>query len=179
MRPITKVLIALGLITTITGLSFAGYGQWRKMPLASTSTTKASHPTSEKLTSQGWEKVGKKDYQGAISDFTQAQKINPKDVFAYFSRGVIYSKIGDHKKADTVFTQGLQIQPKDAGLHYGRATAREQLGDTQGAMQDYRQLVNLVPHNSLDYTMRGKARFKLGNIKGANEDFEKAKKTIP
>lgn len=177
MRSIATVLIVLGVITTVTGLSFTVYSQWRKTASASANfTTKAGQLTSKDLTIRGWEKVRKQDYQGAISDFNQALHINPKDVFAYFSRGQIYTEIGDYRKAEANFTQGLRIDPNNGGLHYGRAKAREKLGDTQGAMQDYRQVLSVNPHNSLAYHIRGYSRFKVGNIKGAIEDFEKAKK---
>jgi tetratricopeptide (TPR) repeat protein len=130
---------------------------------------------SQSLMRRGWEKVGKQDYRGAITDFTQAMRLDPKAVYPYFSRGTLYSRLGDHARAFLDFTQGLKVDPTDHGLYYGRALAREQLGDQSGALEDFRNVLTLKPEDALSYMVRGIARSKTGDKQGAIEDLELSK----
>ena len=44
---------------------------------------------------RGKSKQKTNDYKGAIEDFTKAIKFNPKDVAAFFLRGISKDKLGD------------------------------------------------------------------------------------
>ena len=58
----------------------------------------------------------KGQYNMAISDFSKAIEINPKDAAAYYSRGITYFIINEYDKAWNDFKQaqtlGGQIHPE-------------------------------------------------------------------
>lgn len=135
----------------------------------------SSQITSTSLTTSGWQKVGRQDIKGGIADFTAAMRLNPKDGYAYFSRGMVYSKIGNYQQAIADFTKGLEVSPGDPGMYYGRAVAREKAGDSKGALTDYRQVVSKPADTSLGFRIRGLSRLKVGDPKSAIQDFEKAR----
>ena len=52
----------------------------------------------EKYFKLGEQKYNKKDYQGAIADYDKAIELNPKDVRAYYNRGVAKSDSSSNTK---------------------------------------------------------------------------------
>jgi Flp pilus assembly protein TadD len=58
-----------------------------------------------------YEKKG--DYGGAIADFTEAIRLDPKDAWAYHGRGLAYEKKGDKAKADEDFAQAKKLGYKE------------------------------------------------------------------
>ena len=53
----------------------------------------------------------KKDYNSAISDFTQSIALNPNDANAYFARGWNYQKRGDLNGAIADYNQAIKLDP--------------------------------------------------------------------
>jgi len=50
-----------------------------------------------------------KDYQGAISDFTEAIEIYPKDAHAYTIRGEAKKSLEDHEGAESDFQKAKEF----------------------------------------------------------------------
>lgn len=103
----------------------------------------AQAPTAEGLFLKGVDKVQKKDYQGAINDYTQAIKINPQYAEAYYNRGNARLELKDYQEAINDFNQAININPKYIYAYSSRGTARSALGDIQGATNDMLQAQEL------------------------------------
>jgi tetratricopeptide (TPR) repeat protein len=71
-------------------------------------------PDANAYYSRGVAHYNKGDNDRAIADFSQAIKLNPKNVQAYVARGDVYSKKGDDDRAIADFTQAIQLDPKNA-----------------------------------------------------------------
>ena len=55
-----------------------------------------------------------KDYQGAISDYTKAIKIDPNDADYYYNRGNSNRELGDLKGACTDWRKAAELGDTDA-----------------------------------------------------------------
>ena len=54
------------------------------------------------------------DFAGAIEDYTQVIKINPKDSDAFFNRANIKKEIGDMRSACEDWKKGAELGDEDA-----------------------------------------------------------------
>ncbi|KAF3889500.1 MULTISPECIES: tetratricopeptide repeat protein [Nostocales] len=96
---------------------------------------------------RGEEKAKKGDYQGAIAEFNQFLRLNPRGFKAYYGRGLARQKLGDKKGAMADFDLYLQFHPNDSEAHYYRGLLRLELGDYQGAITDYSHAMQSTPDN--------------------------------
>jgi tetratricopeptide (TPR) repeat protein len=133
----------------------------------------------DKYFSLGHECFNKKDYKGAIDDWTQAININPNYAGAYNNRGITRSELGDNQSAIDDFTQAININPNCADAYCNRGNAHSELGDNQSAIDDYTQAININPNYAAAYQNRGNARYELGDKQGAIDDYTQATKIHP
>ena len=56
-------------------------------------------------------------FRGAISDYTKAIKINPKDGDAYYGRGYAKEMLKDFNGALSDYTKATKLIPKNADLY--------------------------------------------------------------
>lgn len=94
-----------------------------------------------------------KDYQGAISDFTQAIERKPDYVDAYNNRGIIYDDLKDYQKAIADYNRAIQIQPDYAHAYYNLGQSYRALGEKQKALESYQKAAELYKQqeNTEDY----------------------------
>ena len=66
--------------------------------------------------------------EDALSDCTQALRLNPDDSSTLDSRGLVYVKLGQYDSAIADYDAALKLNPKLAGSLYGRGTAEAKKG---------------------------------------------------
>jgi tetratricopeptide (TPR) repeat protein len=123
---------------------------------------------------QGVEKEAQGNRQGAISDYNEAIRLNPRLFATFFSRGNVRSALGDKQGATADFDKSIQLNPNFIFAYNNRGLARVELGDKTGAIADYDKVIQLNPSYSIAYNNRGGARSQLGDERGAIKDFDKA-----
>ena len=64
------------------------------------------------------------DMKGAIQDYTEDIRLDPKDSWAYERRGSARSFLGDRKGAIADFEKAIQLDPNCAWAYYGLGNAR-------------------------------------------------------
>jgi tetratricopeptide (TPR) repeat protein len=89
-------------------------------------------------------KHDRKDYEGAIADYTQAIRINPNYAEAYNNRGWVRNRAGDFQGAIADLNQVIRINPNDANAYFSRGLARSDLGDKQGVIADCQKAAQLA-----------------------------------
>ena len=107
---------------------------------------------------KGKKSLEKRDYNAAITAFTEVIRLDPKCAAAYYDRGTAYNGKGvvdlvesirhgnltaayysageNFVNADVDFTKGICLDPRVADVYYGRHVAYTQQGDwlAEGAM---------------------------------------------
>ena len=88
---------------------------------------------------RGQEYYLKKDYDRAISDASQAIRIDAKAaILAWGNRGNARSMTGETDAAIADYTQAIKLDPKFTAAYTGRGMERQKKGDTKGALADYK-----------------------------------------
>jgi tetratricopeptide (TPR) repeat protein len=105
----------------------------------------------DKYISLGDECIVKEDYQGAISNYSQALQINPKNAQIYFKRAEIHDQLGNFRDAINDYSQAIYINPKDAYSYNNRGIIYEKFGYIDYATNDYEKALKINPKEAVVY----------------------------
>lgn len=72
----------------------------------------------------------------AILDLDQALDINPRLVYAWFNKGVIFYNLGDYTSAMQAFSEAISLDPTLGSAYYNRGLAYMQMGNRKAAFAD-------------------------------------------
>jgi tetratricopeptide (TPR) repeat protein len=117
--------------------------------------------------------AGKK---AALQELSQAIKLNPRYMIAYFMRALVYEQLSDPAKAVADYNQTIAINPKFADAYNNRGLLKdEKFNDVPGALADYGQTIALYPQFAYAYYNRGNLKYrKLQDYRGALADYNQA-----
>ncbi|MFN6563827.1 MAG: tetratricopeptide repeat protein [Nostoc sp. ChiSLP01] len=135
---------------------------------------KSQSSAENKLYQEGVNKYDIANYEGAVQDFSQLIKLEPKNALAYNKRGDAYYRLGDYEQAQADSSQAILLNPQDANAYYDRGFALYELGKYKEAIADYTQTIKLNSQDAYAYYGRGLARIQIKDNKGALGDFTKA-----
>jgi tetratricopeptide (TPR) repeat protein len=109
----------------------------------------------------------------AIQDFSNAIRLNPKYVTAYFVRAIIYGQLQEFQRCLSDYNQAIALNPKYAEAYNNRANLKkDNLNDYQGAMADYNQAIKADPRLPEAYNNRGLLKYtKFNDFRGALADY--------
>ncbi len=119
------------------------------------------------------------DYNGAISGYTEAIRIDPNYIAAYFNRASAKSNLGDYHGAIDDYTEVIRLNPNSEYAYSNRASTKSNLGDYHGAIDDYTEFIRLDLNNEYAYFDRGNAKFNLGDKQGAISDYTEVIRLYP
>lgn len=103
------------------------------------------------------------EYDQAISEFTKAVEMNPKDSGAYKNRGAAYMNKGQYDQAISDYTKALEINPKDAEAYSIRGRAYYFKGKYEKSWEDLNKAEDLgyeVPPEFFDDLWKALGRRK-------------------
>ena len=106
----------------------------------------------------------------AIDSYTEEIQQNPKDVEAYFHRGLMYSG-KDNDKAVADFSMVIQLEPNKARGYLHRGIAYRDAGQYDKAVQDFDKAISMEPQNALNYLNRATAYYLAKNYDKARADY--------
>jgi tetratricopeptide (TPR) repeat protein len=121
----------------------------------------------------GCDKVFRKNYLGAIADFSWAIKRDSGFLQAYENRGVAKYYLKDYRGAIADFTKALEINPDDYNTFGRRGWAKLRLQDCSGAIADFTKAIESSLDAAQFYNARGQAKYYLHDYHGAMADFNK------
>jgi S1-C subfamily serine protease len=92
---------------------------------------------------QAVSKFKQKDFEGAITAYTQAIEKNLNYAEAYNGRGDARFRKGDKSGALADYSEAIKLNPNFANAYFNRARTYSNLKDKQKAIADYQQAANL------------------------------------
>lgn len=114
------------------------------------------------------------DYTGAVADYTQVIRLNPKEAIAYNNRGLAHFDLGNVEAALADFSQGIYLDPQHFVLYCNRGWLYAEAGALPEAIADFNAAVTLNSNSPIAYFYRGTLRQKQGNWRSALADFNRA-----
>jgi tetratricopeptide (TPR) repeat protein len=128
------------------------------------SGTTSNRSLSRMYVQRGRERLNRKDFQGAVADFTQALRFTPNDGNILGARGMVLAILQDYRGAMADLDLAIRLNPGNPSLYYGRGVVRERLQDSRGALSDYEQALRLKPGYSDASERRERLSRKFDNV---------------
>jgi tetratricopeptide (TPR) repeat protein len=96
---------------------------------------------------EGVEKYSTKDFQGALENFSAAEKTMSEDERVAFNKGASYFKMNDFKTAQKYFEKSLGGNDKELKVKslYNLGNTFAKLGDKKSALRSYRNSLAIDP----------------------------------
>jgi tetratricopeptide (TPR) repeat protein len=143
---------------------------------APTATTSPPSSVAEFYNNRGDEFFQRKDYDKAISDYSQAILLNPKYGTAYDNRGLAYYYTKNYDKAISDYSEAIRLSPVDSVLYYNRGLAYYYSKDYDKAISDFNEAIrwNPLEPDADEYCARGLAYHYSKDYDKAISDFNEA-----
>jgi len=135
--------------------------------------------TATTLVEQGLQKYEKRDYDGAIADYTEAIRIDPNGANAYYNRGIVYFDKNDYDRAVADYTQAIRINSNYADAYNNRGIAYANKYDYDRSIADYTQAIRLNPNYANAYINRGISYYYKNDYDRAIADYTQAIRINP
>lgn len=132
-----------------------------------------------RLVNTGYSRARSGDYNGAIRDYTEAIRLAPEYIRAYFNRGSAYRHVGEYERAIADYTDAIRLDPEHARAYNNRCWTYALLRRAQEALADCDQSLRLEPDSAATLDSRALAYWLLGEQDKARQDLERARKLDP
>jgi tetratricopeptide (TPR) repeat protein len=109
----------------------------------------------------------------AIPYFSQRIEQNPKDVFAYNARAILWKDKKEYDKALADWTQAIRMDPMQAVHYHNRGAMWAARQEHEKALADFNEALRLKPDYVLSYRLRGQSCLALKEYDKALADFNK------
>ncbi|OGK10573.1 MAG: hypothetical protein A2W80_18870 [Candidatus Riflebacteria bacterium GWC2_50_8] len=117
-------------------------------------------------------------FDEAISDFTQAIAINPREMAAYSSRSIAYEKIGRHEDAQSDIRKAEELKKTDPIAPYNEGIGHLTAGRFKDAIRAFSLAIMYKPDFAQAYNNRSIAYQRDGQLANARLDEVKAQELL-
>jgi tetratricopeptide (TPR) repeat protein len=114
------------------------------------------------------------EFEKAIAELNEAQKLNPELPRLYYSQGLCYYKLGRNREAIDAFEKELSRRPQDFTTNYYLALLQESEGNLDAARQRLDAALKVSPEAVETNALLGKILVKQGRDAEALAPMEKA-----
>ncbi len=119
--------------------------------------------------------IGKEPNEALLVHFyDKAIEENPKNVYAYFKRGIYNESLKKEKEAEADYTSAIKIIGNFEPAYYRRGTLLSEKGRYTEAIVDLTTAIALSPSHAQAYNNRAYTYFKMGKLDLAQEDIKTA-----
>ena len=115
-----------------------------------------------------------KQYKDALADIDLSLKMKPNFPNAYYLRGNIKDKMGDHDGAIRDFTKEVVFNPDCFKCYYNLGNVYTEKKDYTLAIEMFAKCIAIEPGFSEAYNNSGIAKYKMKDRAGACADWKKA-----
>ncbi|MFK4661338.1 tetratricopeptide (TPR) repeat protein [Bradyrhizobium ottawaense] len=115
-----------------------------------------------------------KDFDGAIADFAEAEKIDPAAPQIASNRCITYGMMGRYAQALADCNGLIERQPKNVFAINNRADVSMMKGDLDAALKDYNTAIQINPNNIRAHSGRGQIYERKKDLAQARADFRAA-----
>jgi len=123
----------------------------------------------------------KKDYSGAISNYSKVIELNPNSELALYNKGTALASLAKFVKAIADFDKVIELNPDSVSAFVSRGSIRRVMEEYDTAIADYNEAIKIDPDNANAYYNRGLTYYIKGlakkennvDLKGSKRDFEK------
>lgn len=122
----------------------------------------------------------RQEFDRAITDYSDAIKLDPQYAHAYLNRGHVYASKGDVPHALADLGRSIQLDPQEPVAYANRGIVyRLDKHDDDAAIADLTQAIKLDAKNGDSYYQRGLAYADKGDNARAVDDYDVALKLAP
>ena len=126
------------------------------------------------LARRGWARSNTGHLDEAISDYTEAIRLNRDNEAAFCGRADILCAISEYGHAISDYDEAIRLDPSYAAAYNGRGVACHYMMEYDSAVNDYSEALLVTPCDDAVYTNRGETYRLLGQYENAVEDFKTA-----
>ncbi len=125
---------------------------------------------------RAYQRLQKNDLKGALEDYDEVVRLEPKDEENYINRGLVKEKMNDLPGAMADFSKAIEINAKNekAWLSHGNIKSRQT--HWQDAVDDYSVAITLLPDYKIAFYNRAIAHQNGGQSADACADLKTAEK---
>ena len=106
-------------------------------------TLKLNSNFTEAYINRGIALMGKENYIRALSDFIQAEKLQPDNYLIYYNRGNLFGKLKKYDEAIKEFSISINLNINYAPAYYGRGIAECYNNTKELGCTDFQKALNL------------------------------------
>jgi tetratricopeptide (TPR) repeat protein len=121
----------------------------------------------------------KNDFERALTDQTEAIRLNPKEPHLYSNRGVTLRSKGDHDLALADYAEAIKRSPKNAWFYNNRGITYREKNDLALALIDLEDAVRLDGKQTTFLLNRATILREMGDLDRSLEDLNRAIKLDP
>ncbi len=118
------------------------------------------------LSNRGLGYLRNKEYDKSIIDFSEALLINPKNPYAFNSRGEAWREKGNTERALADFAEALNVDPSFTAAYYNRGVTFERQNNSAAAKTEYQKALDQTGDRAIDKWARDNARTRLTALGG-------------
>jgi tetratricopeptide (TPR) repeat protein len=116
---------------------------------------------------RGAEYGSRGDYDRAISDLSEAIRLNPRYVDAWRHRGAALLRKTEYEQGIADLTEAIRLDPRNVEAYTERGTAYANAGDAERAFADYNAAIRANPRYRFAYYHRAR-------LYGTRQDYARA-----
>ena len=164
--------LAIHNLATVKSISGEGESAEKLLSEAIEKNDKLPYPRAERA----YQRLQKNDLVGALEDYNEVIKLDPKEAENFINRGLVKERMKDHDDALDDFSQAIKLDDKDPKAWACHGNVLSKLGRWKEAVEDYTVALSHDPKYGHALFNRGIAHQNTGNKSAACADLKAALK---